>query len=86
MTKKNNVDIFSGFLWRLAERCGAQGVAFIVSIILARLLVPEVYGTIALVAVFINVLQVFVDSGMGNALIQKKKQMTQIFQLFFILI
>ncbi len=54
------------------ERCGAQGVTFIVSIVLARLLDPSVYGTIALVTVFTTIMQVFVDSGMGNALIQKK--------------
>lgn len=63
---------FSSFLWRFAERCGAQAVSFIVSLVLARLLAPEVYGTIALVMVFTNILQVFVDSGFGNALIQKK--------------
>ena len=39
---------------------------------LARLLVPEDYGTIALVTVFTVILQVFVDSGLGTALIQKK--------------
>ncbi len=60
------------FIWRFLERCGSQGVTFVVSIILARLLSPSDYGTIALVTVIINVLQVFVDSGMGNALIQKK--------------
>ena len=62
----------SNFLWRFAERCGAQGVSLIVSIVLARLLAPEVYGTIALVTVFTTILNVFVDSGFGNALIQKK--------------
>lgn len=62
----------SNLLWRFAERCGAQGVSFVVSIILARLLEPEVYGAIAIVTVFTTILQVFVDSGMGNALIQKK--------------
>lgn len=62
----------SNFFWRFAERCGAQGVAFIVSIVLARLLAPADYGTIALVTVFTTILNVFVDSGMGNALIQKK--------------
>lgn len=54
------------------ERCGAQGVSFVVSIILARLLAPEVYGTIALVTVFTAIMQVFVDSGLGTALIQSK--------------
>lgn len=62
----------SGLFWRFMERCGAQGVNFIVTIILARLLAPELYGTIALVTVFTAILQIFVDSGMGNALIQKK--------------
>ena len=59
-------------IWRFAERCGAQGVAFIVSLVLARLLDPETYGIVALVTVFTAILQVFVDSGMANALIQKK--------------
>lgn len=72
MDNINNKRIFSSFFWRFAERCGAQGVAFIVSIILARILAPEDYGTIALVTVFTTILNVFVDSGMGNALIQKK--------------
>lgn len=64
--------IFSNFIWRFAERCGAQVVSFVVSIILARLLLPSDYGTIALLSVFITILNVFVDSGFGNALIQKK--------------
>ena len=54
------------------ERCGAQLVSFVVSVVLARLLEPELYGTIALVTVITAILNVFVDSGMANALIQKK--------------
>lgn len=68
---KNN-SVFSNFIWRFLERCGAQGVTLIVSIVLARLLDPDVYGTVALVTVFTTIMQIFVDSGMGNALIQKK--------------
>ncbi len=64
--------VLTNFLWRLAERSGAQLVQFIVSIVLARILAPDVYGSIALVTVFTTILNVFVDSGMGNALIQKK--------------
>ena len=58
--------------WRFMERIGAQGVKLLVEIILARILVPEDYGLIALVTVFINILNTFVDSGFANALIQKK--------------
>ncbi len=64
--------IVSGFLWRFAERIGAQGVAFVVSLFLARILDTDVYGTIAIVTVFISILNVFIDSGLGSALIQKK--------------
>jgi len=64
--------VLGGLFWRFAERVGAHGVSFVVSIILARILAPEVYGTIALVTVFTTILNVFVDSGLGSALIQKK--------------
>ncbi len=60
------------FIWRFAERCGAQGVSFVVSIVLARILMPEDYGLIALVTIFTNFFSVFVDSGLASALIQKK--------------
>lgn len=62
----------SNLIWRFSERSGAQGVSFIVSIILARFLSPSAYGTVALITVFTSILQVFVDSGLGTALIQKK--------------
>ena len=62
----------SNLIWRFAERTGAQLVGFIVSIILARVLGPDTYGTVALITVFTTIFQVFVDNGLGNALIQKK--------------
>lgn len=70
VTKKGLV--ISNLIWKLLERFGAQGVTFVVSIVLARLLDPDVYGTVAIITVFTAILQVFVDSGLGNALIQKK--------------
>lgn len=60
------------FIWRFAERSGAQLVSFIVSIVLARMLSPNDYGTIALVTVFTAIMEVFVNCGLGTALIQKK--------------
>lgn len=68
LRKKTFVNLF----WRFLERCGAQFVSFIVSIVLARLLLPEDYGIVALVTVIISILNVFVDSGLGNALVQRK--------------
>lgn len=64
--------VFSGFIWRFMERIGAQGVSFIVSLFLARLLTPEDYGQVALVTVFITILNTFALSGIGTSLIQKK--------------
>lgn len=62
----------SGLFFKFAERAGAQGVNFIVSIVLARLLLPEEFGLISLVIVFIAILDVFVTYGFGNSLIAKK--------------
>lgn len=62
----------SGFIWRLLERFGAQGVTFVVSIIIARLVEPAAYGTVAIVNVIISFLNIFIEGGLGTALIQKK--------------
>lgn len=72
--KKNNTGqvVFGGLLWRFAEKFGAQSVTLIVTIVLSRILDPQVYGTIALVTVFTAIVEVFVDSGLGTALVQKK--------------
>jgi len=72
MAQNSKENITKNLFWRIMERFGAQGVTFVVSIVLARLLDPNVYGMIAIVTVFTSIMQVFVDSGLGNALIQKK--------------
>ncbi len=64
--------VFSGLIWKFGERIGAQAVSFIVSMILARLLLPSDYGVIALITIFIDIANVFVSSGFGSALVQKK--------------
>lgn len=79
----NATTVVRNLLWRFLERIGAKGVEFLVSIILARILAPEVYGEIALITVFITILQVFVDSGLGNALIQKKDACDKDFSTVF---
>ena len=68
----DNKNVVNNFIWRFAERCGAQAVTLIVSIVLARILIPSDFGTVSLVMVFTTIMQVFVDSGLGTALIQKK--------------
>ncbi len=65
-------EVISSMIWKLSERIGVQGVQFLVNIILARLLEPEDYGTIALITVFITLANVTVQGGFNTALIQKK--------------
>lgn len=64
--------VLSNFIWIFLEKFSAQAVTFIVSIVLARIMEPTAYGTVALITVFINVFSVFVDCGFSSALIQKK--------------
>lgn len=64
--------ILSSLVWVYLENISAQVVSFVVSVVLARLLSPSDYGTIALVTVFINIANVFVSSSFSFALIQKK--------------
>ena len=72
MAYNSRIIAIKNFIWRLLERVGAQGVTLLVSIIVARLVDPKAYGRVAIVTVFISVLQVFIDSGFGASLVQKK--------------
>lgn len=64
--------IMSGMVWKFAERFIAQGVSFVVSLVLARILMPSDYGIIAIINVFITIADVLLTSGLNTALIQKQ--------------
>lgn len=64
--------IFSNVIWRFMERISAQLITTLVTIVLARILMPDDYGAIAIITVFINICNIFVAKGFGNSLIQKK--------------
>ena len=68
----NKQKVVSNLIWRFMERFGSQLVAMVVQIILARMLDPAVFGTVAKVTIITTILLVIVDSGMANSLIQKK--------------
>lgn len=76
--------VLSGLFWTFAERIGAQGVSFIISIIIARLLAPNDFGTVTMVIVFINIANIFVSNGLGEALVQKKDSDETDFSTIFI--
>ena len=65
--------VISSMLWKLLERISSQVVTFVISIVLARILMPDDYGIIAIVLVFINIANVIVDGGLSTALVQKKE-------------
>lgn len=62
-----------GLFWRFGERFTAQLISFVVSIVLARILLPSDYGIVAIVTIFINLADTLVTSGLGTSLVQKKE-------------
>lgn len=62
----------SGVIWKAMESGGNQLVKFVISVILARLLDPENYTTLATLLIFVNIMDVFVKQGFATALIQRK--------------
>lgn len=62
----------SGVIWTFAQQFSVQIINFIVQIILARLLMPEMFGLIAMLSVFISIGQTLMDSGMTSSLIRTK--------------
>ena len=62
----------SGLFWVFCQKGVGQFVSFAISVVLARLLMPEEFGVVALAGMFTVLLGIFIDCGMGTALIQKK--------------
>ena len=70
-TKELNKKIYSGLMWTYFERLFAQGVSFFVTILLARLLMPNDYGIVSIVLIFITICDKLVVGGFSDSLIQK---------------
>lgn len=72
MTENLKSKTIHGIMWSAVDNFSKQGIQFIISIIIARILVPADYGLIGMLTIFFAVAQSIVDSGFGTALIQKK--------------
>lgn len=59
-------------MWSAIERFSVQGIQFVLSIVIARLVAPSEYGLIAMLGIFLAIARTFIDSGFSNALIQKQ--------------
>lgn len=62
----------SGFFWKLSQKVLCQVVSFGISVVLARILLPSDYGVVAICSMFLILTGIFIDGGLGTALIQKK--------------
>ena len=62
----------SGAFWKIVESFSSKGITMIVSIILARILMPKDYGVIALTTIFLNLSDILIDGGFSTTLIRKK--------------
>lgn len=63
-----------GVLWSAIDKIGVKATAFVVSVVIARILTPSDYGIIGMILIFIVVANIFIDSGMSQALVQKKNR------------
>lgn len=70
--KFDNKIIISSLWWKLSERVFSQGINLLVQIILARILLPKDFGSLAIIAAITNYAAYFVQSGLSTVLIQKK--------------
>ncbi|MBS7334547.1 MAG: lipopolysaccharide biosynthesis protein [Weeksellaceae bacterium] len=74
----------SGMIWTFAQQFGTQIISFAISIVLARLLVPEDFGVIALFGVVMGIASAFINGGMGSSLIRSNDVDEKDFSTVFI--
>lgn len=72
-----------GVFWSTVENFSAKGLQFVLGIILARILLPEDYGLIGMIMIFLAISVTFTDSGFSKALIQKKNRDEKDFSTVF---
>ena len=69
--KFSSQNITTNLTWKFSERLVAEAVTFTVTVLLARMLSPDDFGLIAMVTVFVTISNIFLTSGLSDALIQK---------------
>lgn len=67
-----NSTVLNSLGWKILERFCSQGVNLIIQIILARLLLPADFGSLAIMVAITNYAALFVQSGLATAIVQKK--------------
>ena len=84
MTEDLKKETAKGVAWSGIDKIANGGIQFLANIVLARMLTPKDFGLLAIIAIFVQISQTFIDSGFGNALIQKKdRSQTDYSTVFF---
>lgn len=83
MTENLKSQTVKGVWWSFLERYSTQGVTFLITLFMARILTPGEYGLIGMIAIFMALGQVFIDGGFANALIQKETRTETDFSTVF---
>lgn len=73
-----------GIIWSAVDKFAAQFGQFVVGVILARILLPEDFGLIGVLTIFIALSQTFIESGLGAALIQRQNRSKADFSTLFV--
>ncbi len=69
----NRTKVAKSFIWKILERVFAQGIGFLVQIVLARILFPEDFGSLAIIVAITGYALIFVSSGITTTVIQRKE-------------
>lgn len=70
---EQEMDVYSAVRWSALSKYGAQGMQFVVSIVLARILAPEYFGLLGMATVVTGFVKVFKNLGFGSVIIQRKE-------------
>jgi len=80
---KENMSLKSGVFWSAIERFSVQGLHFLMTIVITRFVLPEEFGLVAMLGIFIAISNSIIDSGFSSALIQKQDRNDQDFTVVF---
>lgn len=73
----------SSMIWNAIQRFGTMAISFIGNMVLARILSPDDFGCVGMLAIFISLAETFIDGGFGSALIQKKNPTQEDYSTIF---
>ncbi|KQT17869.1 capsule biosynthesis protein CapK [Chryseobacterium sp. Leaf404] len=62
----------SGMIWTYSQQFGSQLITFVVSLVLTRLILPEEFGLIGMIAIFMGIGTALFDGGLTSSLIRSK--------------